>query len=58
MGRHKTISKEALEHLVEDYGLEYLLEANGIEPQIVVELLIQEGFIDLDDFSMEMEDDD
>lgn len=58
MGRHKTISQEALEHLVEDYGLEYLLEANGIEPQIVVELLIQEGFIDLDDFSMEMEDDD
>ncbi len=58
MGKHKQISQEALEHLVEDYGLEYLLEANGIEPQIVVELLIQEGLIDLEEFSWELEDDD
>lgn len=58
MGKHKQISQEAIENLCEDYGLEYLLEANGIEPQIVVELLIQEGLIDLEEFSWEMEDDD
>lgn len=58
MRRHKTVSEEALEHLVEDVGLEYLLEANDIEPQVVVELLIREGLIDLEDFSWEMEDED
>lgn len=57
MGRHKAISQEALEHLCEDYGLETILEMNGIEPHIVIDLLINEGLIDLDDFSMEMEDD-
>lgn len=58
MGRHKTVSEEALEHLVEDYGLEQLLIDNDIEPQVVVELLIREGLIDLEDFSWESEDDD
>ena len=58
MGRHKTVSEEALEHLVEDYGLEQLLIDNDIEPQIVVELLIREGLIDLEEFSWETEDDD
>lgn len=58
MGKHKTVSQEALEHLVEDYGLEYLLEVNDIEPQVVIELLLQEGLIDLEEFSMELEDDD
>lgn len=58
MGRHKTVSEEALEHLVEDYGLEQLLIDNDIEPQIVVELLIREGLIDLEEFSWETEYDD
>lgn len=58
MGRHKTVSEEALEHLVEDYGLEQLLIDNDIEPQVVIELLIREGLIDLEDFSWEMEDED
>lgn len=58
MGRHKTVSEEALEHLVEDYGLEQLLVDNNIEPQVVVELLIREGLIDLEEFSWETEDDD
>lgn len=58
MGRHKTVSEEALEHLVEDYGLEQLLIDNDIEPQLVIELLVREGLIDLEEFSWEMEDDD
>lgn len=58
MGKHKTVSEEALEHLVEDYGLEQLLVDNDIEPQVVVELLIREGLIDLEEFSWETEDDD
>ncbi len=58
MTKHKTVSEEAIEHLVEDVGLEYLLEANDIEPQVVVELLIREGLIDLEEFSWETEDDD
>ena len=58
MGRNKTVSEEALEHLVEDYGLEQLLIDNDIEPQVVVELLIREGLIDLEEFSWETEDDD
>ena len=58
MGRHKTVSEEALEHLVEDYGLEQLLIDNDIEPQVVVELLMREGLIDLEEFSWETEDDD
>lgn len=58
MVKHKTVSEEAIEHLVEDVGLEYLLETNDIEPQVVVELLIREGLIDLEEFSWETEDDD
>ena len=58
MPRHKTVSEEALEHLVEDYGLEQLLIDNDIEPQVVVELLIREGLIDLEEFSWETEDED
>jgi hypothetical protein len=58
MGRHKTISEEALEHFVEDYGLDYILESNDIEPQVVVQLLIREGLIDLENFSWEIEDED
>lgn len=57
MGRNKTVSEEALEHLIEDYGLEQLLIDNDIEPQVVVELLIREGLIDLEEFSWETEDD-
>ena len=58
MGRNKVFSDEALEHLCEDYGLETLLEMNDIEPQVVIQLLINEGLIDVDDFSVETEDDD
>lgn len=58
MGKHKTVSEEAIEHLIEDYGLEQLLVDNDIEPQVVVELLIREGLIDLEEFSWETEDDD
>ena len=58
MGRNKVFSDEALEHLCEDYGLETLLEMNDIEPQVVIELLIREGLIDLDEFSWETEDED
>lgn len=58
MGKHKTVSEEAIEHLVEDVGLDYLLEANDIEPQLVIELLIREGLIDLEEYSWETEDDD
>ena len=58
MGKHKTVSEDALDHLVEDYGLEQLLIDNDIEPQVVVELLIREGLIDLEEFSWETEDDD
>ena len=58
MGKHKTVSEEALAHLVEDYGLEQLLIDNDIEPQVVVELLIREGLIDLEEFSWETEDED
>ena len=49
MGRNKRVSEEAIEHLVEDYGLEQLLIDNYIEPQVVVELLIREGLIDLEE---------
>lgn len=58
MAKHKRVSEEALEHLVEDYGLEQLLIDNDIEPQVVVELLIREGLIDLEEFSWETEDED
>ena len=58
MGKHKTVSEEALEHLCEDYGLETILEMNDIEQQVVVELLIREGLIDLEEFSWETEDED
>lgn len=58
MGRNKVLSEEALDHLCEDYGLEQILEMNDIEPQVVIQLLINEGLINLDDFSVETEDDD
>lgn len=58
MGKHKTVSEEAIEHLVEDVGLDYLLEVNDIEPQLVIELLIREGLIDLEEYSWETEDED
>lgn len=58
MGRNKILSDEALDHLCEDYGLEAILEMNDIEPQVVIQLLINEGLIDLSDFEVETEDDD
>lgn len=53
----KTISEEAIEHICEDYGLETILEMNDIEQQVVIELLIREGLIDLENFTIEVEDD-
>lgn len=54
----KIVSQEALEHFVEDYGLEYILEANDITPQMVIQILLNEGLLDLDNLSWETEDDD
>lgn len=39
---------DLLEHLIEDYGLETILEQNDIEPRTVLELLIDKGMIDLE----------
>ena len=58
MTKRIILSQEAIENLCEDYGLEQLLIDNDIEPQVVVELLIREGLIDLEEFSWETEDDD
>lgn len=58
MTKRIVVSQEAIENLCEDYGLETILEMNGIEPHIVIDLLINEGLIDLDEFSWETEDED
>ena len=58
MGRNKVVSDEALDHICENYGLETILEMNDVEPQVVIQLLINEGLIDLEEFSWETEDDD
>lgn len=52
--------KEFLDHLCEDYGLEAILELHDIEQQFVLELLINEGILDLADLhlNLEMADDD
>lgn len=50
---------DILEHLIEDYGLETLLEQNDIEPRTVLELLINKGLIDLEDYTFgDIDDDD
>jgi hypothetical protein len=36
--------------LVENYGLDILLEQNDISPYLVVKHLVEEGLIDLDDY--------
>lgn len=36
--------------LVENYGLVLLLEQNDISEGVIVEWLVDEGFIDLDDY--------
>lgn len=55
-----TLPKDFLDHLCEDYGLEKILELHDIEEQFVLELLINEGVLDVADlyFDMEMADDD
>ncbi len=58
MGKVNIVPPEALEHLVEDYGFELLLEMNDIEPYQVIELLVREGLLDLDDLRWEIEDED
>lgn len=58
MVNRKILPEDFLDHLIEDYGLECLLEMNDIEPHTVVELLIKEGLIDLEDLYLEWEDDD
>ena len=42
--------EKVIEQLVEDYGLETLLLQNDIEQAHVLELLIEKGLIDLDDY--------
>lgn len=44
---------DLLEHLLEDYGLEMLLEQNDIEQRTVLELLINKGLIDLEEYTFE-----
>jgi len=39
-----------LRALVENYGLELLLEQNEISERLIVEHLVDEGLIDLDDY--------
>ncbi len=55
-----TLPRDFLDHLCEDYGLEKILELHDIEPQFVLELLVDEGVLDLEDLylNMEMADDD
>ncbi len=55
-----TLPKDFLDHLCEDYGLEKILELHDIEEQFVLELLINEGILDIADlyFNLEMADDD
>lgn len=44
---------DLLEHLIEDYGLETILEQNDIEHRTVLEILINKGLIDLEDYTFE-----
>ena len=55
-----SIPKDFLDNLCEDYGLEKILELHDIEQQFVLELLIEEGVLDLADLylDVEMADDD
>jgi hypothetical protein len=39
-----------LRALVENYGLELLLEQNEISERLIIEYLVDEGLIDLDDY--------
>tara|TARA_R110000868_G_scaffold101092_1_gene278335 strand:+ start:6366 stop:6551 length:186 start_codon:yes stop_codon:yes gene_type:complete len=39
-----------LEALVENYGLELLLEQNDITPEFIIRFLIDEKLIDLNDY--------
>ncbi len=52
--------KDFYSHLCDDYSLETILEMNDIEPQQVLELLVNEGLLDLADlyFDMEIPDED
>ncbi len=57
----ETLPRDFLEHLCEDYGLEKILELHDIEQQHVLELLIEEGVLDLADLYFDLgeaEDDD
>lgn len=60
MVRVNVLPKDFIEHLVEDYSLETILEMNDLEPATVLEFLINEGMIDLTDLylCMEMANDD
>lgn len=42
--------EKLLEQLVEDYGLETILLQNDIEQAYVLDLLIEKGLIDLEDY--------
>jgi hypothetical protein len=41
---------EQLEQLIEDYGLAILLEHNDLEEIDVLEILVNKGLIDLEDY--------
>ncbi len=58
MSLSKVLSQEAMEHLIEDVGLEQLLLMNDIDPYEVLQILIRGGMIDLEYFTMEIENDD
>ena len=55
-----SIPKDFLDNLCEDHGLEKILQLHDIEQQFVLELLIEEGVLDLADLylDVEMADDD
>lgn len=45
------------QQMIDSYGLEFLLEDNDILETKVLELLVEEGLIDVDKYYPEVEDD-
>ncbi len=50
----KSIPRDFLENLCEDYGLEKILELHDIEQQFVLEFLINEGVLDIADLYFDL----
>ena len=42
--------EDKLEALLQNYGLEYLLDRSEINPLVIVRFLVEEGWIDLEDY--------